>query len=211
MLLVIPYQNDRKNGLELRYALRSMVKHFTALSGIVLVGDRPSWYCGEHIPREDATPKRKEYNIYEKLMQVSGTVLYSNDDYYARADFDEGLPNYYEGTCGQKHPVDKVYRELYDNCPAEWLNFDIHTPMIIDTTRFTDWPIDRPIKSAYANTLKLPATFLVDCKIRGTVTYREAVERIKDRPFFSTHGNAERGGLPRLLNELYPVKSKYES
>lgn len=210
MNLVIPYQDDGKDGFELRYAIRSMGKHFKRLNSAILVSDTcPSWYAGEFISYGNPT-KRKEFNIYSKLTQVTGTVLYSNDDYYALSDFGAGLPNYYEGYCREKKPVDREYKDLYANCPGEWFNYDIHCPMIIDTDRFRDWPIDRPIKTAYANTNKLPGTYLTDCKIRHTPDYQEIVERIADRPFFSTHQNADRPGMLKLLLELYPKKSRFE-
>src|SRR5574339_852409 len=132
MTALIPYKHDPHNGLELRYAIRSLVKHFKPLTDITVIGDLPGWYLGKHIFHPD-TPKRKEYSIYSKLMQVQDKVLYTNDDFFALKDFDESLPNYYSGTCGSKRPIDRTYRELYRNAPSEWLNFDIHCPMIIDT------------------------------------------------------------------------------
>src|SRR5574339_1299453 len=101
MTALIPYKHDPHNGLELRYAIRSLVKHFKPLTDITVIGDLPGWYLGKHIFHPD-TPKRKEYSIYSKLMQVQDRVLYTNDDFFALKDFDESLPNYYSGTCGSK-------------------------------------------------------------------------------------------------------------
>jgi hypothetical protein len=207
MRLIIPYTLDTLNGLELRYAIRSMVKHFKPLSGVVVVGDKPDWYIGEYIAYP--TQGAKEKNIYEKLMQVQGTVLYSNDDYFALQDFDETLPNYYNGNC-QRRPGDRVYRELYSNCPSEWLNFDVHCPMIIDTTKYPEWVIDRPIKTFYGNWNKLEGSETTDCKIRGDADYGEVMERIKGREFFSTLMNYEREGIIKVFQELCPEKSYCE-
>lgn len=209
MNCVIPYRYEKDHGAELRYAIRSLVKHFKPLEEIILVGDSPDWFNGMVIPFNDIDG-RKEFSIYSKLMQVKGNVLYSNDDYFLLQDFDESFPNYYENTCGNNRNVDKTYRTLYRACPADWIDFDIHCPMIIDTTKFY-WDIDRPIKTYYANQNKLPGTRYADCKIRGPQTYEDLKHRIKDRPFFSSHGNVKLSGFPKLLQELYPLPSKYES
>lgn len=208
MIAVIPYRYDRDHGNELKFAIRSLVKYFKSLSEIIIVGDAPDWYTGQHIYLPDVD-KRKEYSIYSKLVQVQSTVCYSNDDYFALQPFDVDLRNYYRGLCRNTRPADKVYRELYGNCPGEWMDFDVHTPMIIDTTKF-EWGIDRPIKTYYANQNKLKGTHLVDCKLRGTKTYDEIKYSIANRPFFSIDGNSKIGGMPEILNELYPDKSKYE-
>lgn len=210
MNCVIPYRNDKDHGEELRYAIRSLVKHFKPLEEIILVGDSPEWFNGTVIPFLDIEG-RKEFSIYSKLMQVLDTVLYSNDDFFLLQDFDESFPNFYEVKCGQRRPTDKLYRLLYDACPPDWLDFDIHCPMIIDTTKFTTWGIDRPIKTYYGNANNLQGTRYADCKLRGQYEYDSLKYIIKDRPFFSTHGNIKLGALPRLMQELYPLPSKYEA
>lgn len=186
-----------------------MVKHFRSLTSVVVIGDKPKWYKGEYIRASDIKG-RKEFSIYLKLMRVQGTVLYSNDDFFALQDFDHTLPNYYSGLCRDRKPLVDPYRTLYRNTPGEWRNFDIHVPMVIDTNHF-EWNIDRPIKTYYAGQNKLPGEVMEDCKISGKVTYEEVIERIKDRQFFSTHNNTGSGGLYQLLNELYPDATEFES
>lgn len=210
MQAIIPYKL-RSDTTELRYAIRSLVKYFTPLTNIIIVGNAPDWYVGDSVKFQDIN-RRKEFSIYSKLMAAGlrEPVLYTNDDFFALKPFDETLPNYYWGLCGEKRPQNRMYRELYANCPKEWKNFDIHVPMIIDTSRFTNWPIDRPIKTQYANLNKLDGVALPDCKIRGCVSRDAVMEVIKDRPFFSTGDNAYRPGILQALNELYPEKSKYE-
>lgn len=208
MTAVIPYRHEKDHGNELKYAIRSLVKYFIPLSKIIVVGDAPDWYNGDYIPFADI-PGRKEYSIYSKLMQAQGEVLYTNDDYFALSPFDQSLPYYYDEKCGNKRPTDKTYKDLYRSCLPTWLNFDIHCPMIIDTTKFY-WDIDRPIKTYYGNQNNLTGTYLVDCKLRGELPYSEIKNRIKGRPFFSTHENSKIGAMPKVLNELFPEKSKYE-
>lgn len=43
------YFQDAARGDELRYSMRSVCQHFTGTPHLILVGDRPEWYCGQHI------------------------------------------------------------------------------------------------------------------------------------------------------------------
>lgn len=200
MKLVIPYRLDPNNGYELRYAIRSMVKHFKPLSGVVLVGDCPKWFTGEHILCADIEG-RKEYSIYNKLKQVKGIVLYGNDDFFALQDFSTDLPNYYKGLCSEYRGYDKKYKDLYNACPAGWLDFDCHCPMIIDTDKFNWLAADMPIKSIYGNTNNLPGIRITDVKFTDKIT------DLTGLPFFSTKETCDLS----ILSELYPDKSKYEN
>lgn len=209
MILTIPYRSTEDNGRELRFAIRSMVMHFKDLTGVCLIGNKPTWYTGQHIPYPD-TDGRKEHSIYSKLMQAQGTVLYSNDDFFALQPFNHTLPNYYRGLCKEQRPVDKRYKDLYQACPGDWLDFDVHTPMIIDTTRFQWLAADMPIKSVYGNMNNLTGTLLNDQKFKFDAGRSEIKNIIKGRPFFSTHDPHINDAMIRILNELYPDASDYE-
>lgn len=217
MKLVIPYR-QRDNSIELKYAIRSMHKYFTPLSGVILVGDRPDWYQGDYVWCEDIKGKKEE--SMQKKIIVGAPVekfLYSNDDYFALESFDENLPNYFDFTCGELaevHPQ-RDYREMYNNCPFNWLNFDVHTPMIMDFVRFTQsvgaMDLQTPIKTTYGNYKPaLKGEYLCDVKIRGEHTAKEIYGKIMNRPFFSTHDSAVNDDLTHVLQELYPDPSPYE-
>lgn len=214
--LVIPYRLSG-DGVELRYAIRSMQKHFTALSGVLLIGDRPEWFTGEHIPCADIKGQ-KERSIQNKVLQCPDEIfLYSNDDFFALQPFDLTLPNYYDTTCNDmasRHPIHS-YRDMYGNCPGSWLNFDIHTPIIINRAKFKQsyYSMDgqTPIKTTYGNYgQKLPGTYLHDFKITGRHSEGEINELIKYRPFFSTHDSSINVAFIASLNYLYPNASDYE-
>lgn len=211
MKIFIPYKTTKDDGLECRYVIRSMVKHFKDLSGCVIAGDKPTWYKnGLFLPASNIED-RKEYTIYRKLRLVNEPVLHLNDDFFALQDFDATLPNYYFGTCGEKNPTDKVYKELYWNCPPHWLNFDVHCPMVIDPYKFTEWFIDRPLKTYYGNLNKLQGVEMADCKIRGTAYYYGEIKMmIQGRKFFSTTDNLK-ADLLKVVQDLYPEPSIYEN
>ncbi len=216
MRLVIPYRLSG-DGIELRYAIRSMQKYFTPLSGVLLIGDRPEWFTGDHIPWTDIKG-RKERSIQSKVLRCPDRhFLYSNDDFFALQLFDENLPNYYDTTCNDmanRHPMHS-YRDMYYNCLSTWLNFDIHTPMAIDQHRFREsfeaMGGQTPVKTTYGNYKSIEKSeYLCDLKITGKHSEDEIRYLIKDRPFFSTHDSAINGAMISVLNYLYPDVSSYE-
>src|SRR5688572_1044615 len=137
MRLVIPYRLPADGGIELKFAIRSMVKHFKPLSGVLLIGDKPEWYTGDHIPYADRKGE-KERSMQLKVLQAPDEIfLYSNDDFFALQDFMH-VPNYYDTTCrdlAERHPI-ASYRQIYNNCLPKWLNYDVHTPMLMTKRGF---------------------------------------------------------------------------
>lgn len=208
MKVVIPYRLDINNGYELRYAIRSMVKYFTPLSGVVLIGDKPKWYNGEHIQCQDNSPF-KERNIVNKILgSPYEDFLFSNDDIFALKPFDETLPNYYSGTLtdAKVHGKYILRRDAVKSVYPDGMFYDIHTPMVINLTKYreannVDWEHKEYLcKSLYGNFIG-GGVQLDDCKIRTG-------NAIPDEPFFST---SDRNAKMIKLQELYPIKSDYET
>lgn len=217
MRLIIPYRKTHNDGIELRYAIRSIQKYFEPLDGVLIIGDSEEWYTGDHIPLADLKGE-KEKSMQLKVAAAPDEIfLYSNDDYFALQPFDKFLPNYYDTTCidmAERHSINS-YRSMYAACPATWLNFDIHTPMIMVRDRFhrslKEMDAQTPIKTTYGNlNPKLESQYLCDLKIRGHHSQSEILQKIKDRPFFSTHDSAVDDNLIAVLNHLYPDASRYE-
>lgn len=154
-----------------------------------------------------------------KVLQAQDEdFLYSNDDYFALQPFDENLPNYYDTTCqdmASRHPIPS-YRDMYMNCPGNWLNFDIHTPMIMNRDRFAAvfeaMDGQTPIKTSYGNFKPRVGNteYLCDLKINGPHTAAEISDLIKDRPFFSTHDSSINDSMVIALHYLYLDKSPVE-
>lgn len=214
MTVFYPYSKTKDDGLELKYSIRSMVKYFKDFDGIILVGDRPSWFKGFHLQHSDIE-KRKEYSVYRKLMSAYSIeqepMLLCHDDCYALQPFGFDMPNYYRGTCAEAitRTVERRFKDMFAACLPNWLNFEIHCPMVIDPSRIANEDRDFLLKTTYANRLKLPGTDIADCKIRAHL-YRNEIEReIEGRPFFSTHDNVK-GDMLEIMNDLYPDKSQYE-
>lgn len=209
MNLVIPYRHDDHDGYELKHCIRSMVKHFTDLTGVTIIGDKPKWYTGEHIKAKDGP--RKEWNIVSKiLMSPYPQFLLCSDDVFATQDFDATLPMYYS------ERLDQVkYKGQYPTRAANTMKvypdgmmYDIHKPMVIDRALFREaqlqgnWAQREYLsKSMYGNYVG-GGEVLADHKVR------HAFKCDLTKPFFSTNGGAVAKMLK--LHELYPLTSVYE-
>ena len=218
MNICIPYQNDHHNGTELLYSIRSLVKHLRCLEKVILVGDLPTWYKGDHIPLRDI-PIRREYSMYVKAMAAAkqynlSEFLYTTDDHFCLTDFDETLPNYYTSDCKSKalNSNSGRYRKLYANCPEGWLNYDCHVPIVMRPFAYSSTrnETDTPIKSTYANPAGVTGTSIVDCKFFNNHSYDQIKAIISTKQFFSTSPFSQNKDMMRLFDELYPEKSKYE-
>lgn len=161
MRVVIPYKRVANN--DLFWAIKSIEQNYEQLEHIIVVGDRPSFeFNGEFIPCGEH--KDKEYSIFNKLKQVHGQVLFTNDDIFFLNRIND-VPNYYLGLCGEKGHNAPYYKNLYSRCPPHWLDFDAHCPMVIDTDIF-EWKAGMPLKSQYGNTHHLTGVLTKDFKVK---------------------------------------------
>lgn len=218
MRAVIPFKQTSGAAVELRYAIRSLVKHCQDLTGVLLIGDCPDWFTGDHIPATDL-PNQKERNMMRKVRLCPDFLfLYTNDDFFALTDFYSGtLPDYYDMTCGEMAIRHKspTYKRMYEACPADWLNYDVHAPMMMECGRFDALYrlMDEvmPIKTMYQQGKSTGLNLhMVDSKIRGIHTRAELNFHIIGRDFFSTHNSAVDKTLIKFLNDLYPDASPFE-
>lgn len=177
------------------------------MTGVLLIGDRPKWYTGEHIPMADVD--RKEYSIMLKIKACPyEDFLFSNDDIFALKDFDDTMPNYYSSTLAAATVYGK-YVQRRDNCLTVYpdgLFYDIHTPMVINKLAYekannVEWDKrDYLCKSLYGNYIG-GGELLPDCKLRKPGP-------VPDVPFFSTSNYTSRL-IP--LQNMYPDASSYEN
>jgi hypothetical protein len=83
------------NGQELRLSMRSVVKHFQGEVKTTVIGDRPSWYRGHHIPcpriprnkreRSDSHPFRDTANkivVAANHPEIDESFVWIMDDVY---------------------------------------------------------------------------------------------------------------------------------
>jgi hypothetical protein len=194
MRVIIPYRRDLNNGRELRYAIRSMYKYFTPISGVLLIGDRPRWYKGDHLPVKHIS--HKESDIINKILQCPDEhFLFCMDDNFALQPFDETLPLMYEGPLQGRKEKGK-YKTRIDNVLSVYPDgyfYDIHVPHIINRYAYhsslpDDWRTREYLcKSLYGNFMRgyrLSASHaqVTDYKISS----KESLTVDTAQPFFST-------------------------
>lgn len=124
---------------EIRYSIRSFVKHFKELRNIVVVGERPVFLDGiVHIPCEDRKDVNKDARMMIKIMQackdsrVSDNFILCCDDTVimeplAMADF----KGWHEGPVMYDAQADMLdHRRYGDNSgrkPSEWFEYVYNT------------------------------------------------------------------------------------
>lgn len=171
---------------------------------------------------------------------LSEDFLYFNDDHFLLKPLHvSDIKNWYEGTI--KDHISKAvgkYKTACENTfyvidgvfvfedrgnggwaanPIEGKYFDIHTPCIFNKAGIRDlshlnWKENEYIiKSLYLNINKGEEEEMEDCKINQPKSKKEIEERIKDRLFFSTGHNAIKPPMLKVLEELFPEKSSYET
>lgn len=228
---------SRWSDTELRYCLRSVERHLTGYGDIFIIGHLPNWVKNViHIPAtDDDKTYWKERNIFNKIMlacndeRVSEDFLFMNDDHYLLKDYEAGeFPYYYEGTLMQMAGRKDQYSNTIANTAnylihaQQWVKFlDIHCPIIYNRDKFIEgfnsvnWPkYGYCIKTMYGNCIHLNAEKgkpRTDLKIdEENLSSSQIKNLIAGRAWFSIGQKAQYGGMEKVLQELYPLKSKYE-
>ena len=219
---------------ELRYSLRSLSK-ISGIGDVFIVGEKPDWVQNViHIPCKDV-PFRKEYSIYTKIMaavnddRVSNCFLFMNDDHFCLQDIDvTEIENYASGTLedeyNRRHGHYKSackntieFLERFEWMFIEnWPYCDVHTPILYwkhfwRGIRAVVYPNkEYVLKSLYAGCASIKTVEITDLKINKPMPYGEIMAKLAGRKFFSIGDYGVCPDMKRVLNELYPKKSKYE-
>lgn len=86
-----PYWHAGASGDELRFSIRSVEANFVGKAKITLIGDKPPWYRGHHIPKKRVPsnkPNRSFRDMLSKVWfmathaEVSETFVWMMDDVY---------------------------------------------------------------------------------------------------------------------------------
>lgn len=237
MDIVIPYKKESRNGLELKYALRSIVKYLSGYDEIFIVGDKPDWIQNIiHIKFND-DPSVKERNICNKILKacederVSDDFIMWHDDHFLLKPLNtKDFKRWYDTTLTEAHKkATKGYKKAIENTLSILIsdtnytpkrNYDIHTPVIFNKNLFhylnpgDHWKVELVVKSFYCNVafdLSLDEQ-MDDLKINDIGLTREIILKvIRDRLLFSIGERALESPMIEVLEELYPLKSKYEN
>lgn len=203
---VIPLRNTSPNDYwELRHALRSLCQH-AGITRCVLVGGKPSWYTGEHIPFPDYTADRKEENIRDKVLAAGvDQFLYSNDDMFIRDPvtqvYNKGLLSQTivsRGTMGSYTRLLKNTFARFGDVP----NVDNHYPMYMKLNGVdrTEWPqYGYGFKTTYAQLNGVESIYTPDEKVSDVANVGDG--------WFSTNDDTKN---LQMLAQLYPECSIFE-
>jgi hypothetical protein len=218
MKIAIPYKY--MPGPELKYCLRG-IEMFIDNPEVVIIGDKTPFKV-QHISFKDHPDiKFKERNVFQKLLLMKDDFLLFNDDFFLLQPFQNKY--HYSGTIQQQkesYPITNNFRKilqntlnLYGNIP----NYFRHGPLFIEREKLEpltklDWnvPWGYCSKSIYCHVNEIKGEDYPDLKIRVPMQNTQIVNLIKNRPYFSTGDCAVNGPMIKVLETLYPNKSKYE-
>lgn len=232
--VVIPYKYCGQS-VELKYTLRGIEKYVDNPE-VLIIGDMPRTLKGfEYIPHKCVIGyKWKERNIYEKLMLVNDDFIYFNDDHYLLEPFN--YEYHYSGTLEDQikeyEKTNNQFRQTLINTIGALRfinnieNYYRHQPFFIKNKIFKDIKLDWGkewgycIKSVYGYLAEYDGKYCrdkdftikeyPDLKIREPLRENKIRELIKGRQYFSTDDGAINRDMVKVLESIYPFKSKYE-
>lgn len=186
---------------ELRYSIRSVLKHFP-LANIWVVGGKPNWYNGNYIEVKDTGNKFQNINnCYKNIIitnSISNDFIVMNDDFFILSNnnnykYYDGLIkdkiiNHYEiyGNSSYARALKGCVEALKKKGIHEPLNYDIHTPMTLNKANLSQ-VIDLSLapRSMYGN------LFINDgIQIKDVKVYKGSNNINLKNDFISTEDNS---------------------
>lgn len=215
---------------ELRYSIRSMVENFPH-DEIWVVGGKPSWYVGNHIPVAQGRIKYENaQNNLKAIVEseaISEQFVIVNDDFYAIKPIKK-IYNFASGTLHKKlesysarHPssyytnlIMLTYKKIKQMHGEDFIpiDYDIHVPMVYEKSKLK--PLIKYTllwRSLYGNTYNVPYRIMKDVKIYR-YNREEALKEIIERNvrYISSDDESFEYVKDNLLAEMFPYPSKYE-
>lgn len=236
MDVVYSFRYDSKAyNKQLKYSLRSVEKHLKGVRRVFVIGFPPQMPGVIHVEHTDLFSAAK--NILSKIMRavdhvgVSEDFLYMADDHYLLQDVNiQDYPYYVNGTLTELLRTQKMgYGQIIKNTIKALApmnsqqNYNVHCPIIFNKAKLIELskaydfkaPLGFLTKSLYMN--HFASQFkpeqiksMKDCKLRTNFEVFEILKRIEGRDCFSTGHEWECPNIVKVLEKLYPEKSKYE-
>lgn len=226
--IVIPFA-ESKDGIELRYTLRSIQAHY-GTPEIFLVGDLPKWIKGiNHLPFIQDPLQCRNKNVMQKLLLAANTLnsdfIRWSDDIFALSPV-TSIPYYSQGTmmeaslkCGVlkakfRLAINNTMKQVGVTAPF----FDVHTPCPIHHESFkefcasTKWEYynSHVLRSYYYNYIKAIPEPFIDLKIVKERSLSEFDDLCKERLFISVGDDVVNGCFRKWIDNLFPEKSMWE-
>lgn len=208
MTVIIPLRNG--GGYDaLRFALRSITTYHD-VNQCILVGGKPDWYTGTHLPHKDYGPVFKEANIRDKTIAgselIQGKFLFANDDHILMQPLTSTWNKGLLSECLRNRNGNGSYTRCLRNTLNHYGdvdNVDTHCPMWMTTERVKrtafEWPeFGIGFKTCYAMENQVASEYMDDCKVASIPP--------AGREWFSLADN-----FPvQKLVDLFPNKCKFE-
>lgn len=207
---------------ELRYSIRSVVKHAT-YDNIWVIGSKPDWYIGNYIEVDDIGNKFDNitncYRVLPSIGALSDDFVLMNDDFFILKPLGK-MPIFYDGTLSNKidkhisvsgmsqyaRVLIKAKKELIKQGIKDPLCYDIHVPMVFNKSMlsYMEYSNNAP-RSMYGNIYNLGGVQIKDVKI-----YKNNSEfNINESHFVSSEDNSFKL-IKEELHNLFPQPSIYE-
>lgn len=231
MDVVIPLANFTNNGqIELKYCLRSIEMYVSGVRKVFIVGQKPGFVQNiEWISAMDRPGvMHKERNIFQKIMaavydkRISEDFFFFNDDHFLLRPFDASFDHkgFLSASVASVSPSNPYIHTLNNTLAflGGGFDYDTHCPIVFNKKKFIDtvgsmeWfkPYGFGIKSIYCNLNGLGGEYYPDMKIMNPNQFKNQIDSILTRKYFSTSDKAMTEGVIRKLESFYPKKSKYE-
>lgn len=217
-------------GDELRYSIRSLAKN--APEGRVwLVGGKPEWFNGDHIPVKAVGGKFKNisecYWVIARCEDISEDYVLMNDDFFILEKIDS-IPTLHGGLLSSKittymkmlgptmysNILGKALHHLRSKKISEPFDYDIHVPMVINRKTFIDIvPRDSQApRSVYGNLANVGGTEIQDVKTYNNPQYKSRSYEYSNSnsPYISTDDDTFEELYNQVLKDMFPEPSKYE-
>jgi hypothetical protein len=214
---------------ELRYSIRSVLKHFPDAQ-IWVVGQKPKWYKGPFIKVKQY--KSKHHAVYQNLKSLSQdpripeNIIIMNDDFFIVGPIEQ-IENYHSGKLIKKvlayesifpnssytKRLRKGYNYLIKNHIRMPLDFELHVPMKIKKSKLAK-AIEHniPWRSAYGNLFRVSAIQMQDVKVyaKDSGEFGGYDYKTQEYPFLSTDDLSFETVKKDYLMHKFPDPSVYE-
>lgn len=229
-------QGSFHNDIECLYTLRGINK-FHPSAEVTIIGEKPVWYKGDHIPYKENPLMCKEAKIFMKVLEAAkhyDEFVFTNDDHFLLAPFDGRNYAQYNLSHFDQLLISGPYKKVINNTMAiageTFPYYDVHCPIVMNSEMVMkmskrDWMQKKTflVKSLYAYTAglgsnnfsPLPDTGVADTfafsdrKIDAAWDISELDTMLTGRWIFTT---AEQLYEPmiRYLRRLYPERGRWE-
>jgi len=215
---------------ELRYSIRSLIKN-TESPNIWVVGGKPKWYIGNHIPVQQSTTKYQ--NVLNNLKaianskEISNEFVLMNDDFYIVKPIDK-IETYHGGLFQNKinlfaknvpsshytKMLKNTRDKLFDMGIKSPLDYAIHVPMIFEKDKFsTVIEPNHSFRTLYGNIFNVGGIEIDDVKFHRKATREWAVNpdlENLDLPYLSSSDSAFEELYKYVLRGMFPTKTQHE-